>query len=427
MQRSLIVEKTPFYYGWVIVAAGTLGIVMTSPGQTYAVSIFIEHFISDLSLSRSLVSTLYAVGTLIGSLALATVGREIDRRGSRVMVLLIAVAFGLACIYMGTVRGALTLGFGFILIRMLGQGSLGLVSQNVINQWWVTRRGTIMGISGLFSSLLGLGLFPSLINWMIPEFGWRASYMVLGVALLVVMAPLGYLLFREKPEHFGLLPDGDGAAVNGATHTGAHERRTPIRKRPAVRELTREEALRTPAFWILAAGASSLTMLSTAVFFHLVSIFADNNLPASVAASVYVPIAATTALMTLVSGVLLDRISVRYALAAALFLLALSMGLVQVLSSVALALLFGVLWGATTGLFRVVSTVAWAHYFGREHLGAISGAATTIMITGAAIGPIPLGVAHDLFGSFNQALTLLALIPVGLGVASLVGLRTTAR
>lgn len=419
MLRSVIVERTPFYYGWVILAVGTLGMVMTSPGQTYAVSIFIEHFIEDLSLSRSLVSTLYAAGTLIGSLALATVGRQIDRRGSRLMTTVIAVVFGLACIYMGTVQGALTLGLGFVMIRMLGQGSLGLVSQNVINQWWVARRGTIMGLSGMFNSLLGLGLFPVLINWMIPQIGWRLSYMALGVMLLLLMAPLGYLFIRENPEQYGLLPDGDLRREPPAQETGQAQ----ARGRVVEREMTREEALRTPTFWILAAGASSLTMLSTAIFFHLVSIFADNQLPPSVAASVYVPIAATTALMTLVSGVLLDRISLRYALAASLFLLALSMGLVQVLSSVALALVFGVLWGATTGLFRVVSTVAWAHYFGRRHLGAISGAASTIMIIGAAIGPIPLGVARDLLGSYNLALTLLALIPLGLGVGSLVGLR----
>jgi hypothetical protein len=105
---SRLVQKTPFFYGWVVLAVGTLGIIMTSPGQTYAVSISIEHFIADLGLSRSLVSTLYAVGTLSGSLALPLVGRQIDRRGSRVMVVIISLLFGLACIYMGLVRGGST-------------------------------------------------------------------------------------------------------------------------------------------------------------------------------------------------------------------------------------------------------------------------------------------------------------------------------
>jgi MFS family permease len=111
-----------------------------------------------------LVSTLYAIGTLTGSLALPLVGRQIDRRGPRLMVVVISLLFGLACIYMGLVQGAVTLALGFVAIRMLGQGSLGLVSQNIINQWWQQRRGTMMGLSGVASSLLGLSAFPALIT-----------------------------------------------------------------------------------------------------------------------------------------------------------------------------------------------------------------------------------------------------------------------
>jgi cyanate permease len=41
------------------------------------------------------------------------------------------------------------------------------------------------------------------------------------------------------------------------------------------------------------------------------------------------------------------------------------------------------------------------------------------MIVGAALGPLPLGVARDLLGSYNLALTLLAVLPFALGVANL--------
>ena len=78
--QSRLVSNSPIFYGWVVLAVGTLGVIMTSPGQTYAVSIFIEHFIEDLGLSRTMVSTLYSLGTVTGSLALPLIGRAIDRR-----------------------------------------------------------------------------------------------------------------------------------------------------------------------------------------------------------------------------------------------------------------------------------------------------------------------------------------------------------
>src|SRR5690606_2587889 len=212
IRTSRIIERVPFFYGWVVLAACTFGQIMTSPGQTYAISIFIEHFIADLGISRSVVSSFYAVGTLLGSFALPFVGRQVDRRSPRLMVGIIAGLFGVACIYMSFVQAGWMLLIGFVAVRMLGQGSLGLVSTYVINQWWMRRRGMMNGIAGVATALLGVGMFPNLINWLIPQVGWRMTYVILGLALLCVMTPLGMLLYRERPERYGLRPDGGRAA-----------------------------------------------------------------------------------------------------------------------------------------------------------------------------------------------------------------------
>jgi len=107
IRQSRFVNRSPIFYGWIIMFVGTLGLIMTSPGQTYSISVFVEYFIGDLGLSRSSVSTIYTVSTLIGSFALPVVGGQIDRRGVRLMMTVIVVLFGLACIYMGFVLNAL--------------------------------------------------------------------------------------------------------------------------------------------------------------------------------------------------------------------------------------------------------------------------------------------------------------------------------
>jgi hypothetical protein len=64
--------------------------------------------------------------------------------------------------------------------------------------------------------------------------------------------------------------------------------------------------------------------------------------------------------------------------------------------------------------------VAWAHYFGRQHLGSISGAASTILVFGAALGPIPFALVRDGWGTYTPALNGLALLALILaGVALL--------
>lgn len=403
-------NRTPFYYGWIIAGIGALGMILTSPGQTYSVSIFLEHFISDLGLSRSTASSLYTAGTLFGGLLLPFVGRRIDRYGVRKMMLVVSLLFGFACLYMGTVQNAGMLLVGFGLIRWLGQGSLYLVSANAINRWWVRRRGTMMGWAGVVSSILGLGAFPLLIDRLIPVLGWRGTYALLGGMVLMLMAPLGWLFLRDRPEAFGLEPDG---AVwirrRGDPPAGAIED-----------NWSTSEALRTWAFWVLALGAASISMLTTGLLFHMVSIFADHALSASAAAAVYAPISASAALFMLAGGFLIDRIPARYLMAAALSLQACALLMVRSLGGTTTAVvLYGITLGATQGISRSVSGVVWAKYFGREHLGSIAGWAQTAAVLGAAVGPLPLGIARDLLGDYDLALLLCATLPLLLAVAAL--------
>ncbi|MFW5714483.1 MAG: MFS transporter [Brevefilum sp.] len=136
-------------------AVGTLGMIMTSPGQTYTGSIFIKILIRDISLSRSLISSLYSLGTFIGGFSLPLKGKQIDRHGTRKMMTLVAILFGLACIDMGFMKNAWMIGLGFIAVQMLGQGSLGLISQTTINRFesrWKKQKSLQLFCSNHFSA-----------------------------------------------------------------------------------------------------------------------------------------------------------------------------------------------------------------------------------------------------------------------------------
>lgn len=418
-QTTSIVHRLPFFYGWIIAIVATLGTIMTNPGQTPVVSIFIDRFIADLDISRSLISTLYMVGSLVGGLSLSFWGMQIDRRGPRIMMTAIAALLGLACIYMGFVNGALTLGLGFILLRMLGQGSLSLVSQTAINQWWVRRRGVVVGLSGVIVSLLGLGLFPNVVQLLLARYEWRITYQILGAALLVGMAPMALLLVRDQPEDYGLEPDDDGPA----TDSGVEAPVAPVSTAPVLEKepaWTLREAVRTPAFWTVGLTFGTSAMLGTGLYFHMVDIFQSRGLAPEVAAAVYVPISVTSAIVRLGSGYLADRWPVRYLLAGAMAVLTVILILAQVLNSVPIALVYGVLMGINGGLTQTVGGIVWADYFGRKHLGSIAGLASSISTLGSALGPLPLGLARDLLDTYSTALWIEAALPLALIAANLI-------
>jgi len=406
---SRLVNQFPIFYGWVILVIGAFGLIMTSPGQTYALAIFIEHFITDLGLSRSLVSGLYSAASLVAGFTLPFIGQQIDRRGSRLMMGLLAFLCGLACIFTGFAMNAVWLGLGFFALRIFGQGGLMLVSTNVINQWWVRKRGVAMGIAGLLMSLLAVGGYPNMLNWLIAQFGWRTTFFLQSGILFFLLLPLALLLLRNYPEDYGLQPDGLSAADSRPKTSAETETSAPTEE-----SWTAAEAVRTPVFWIVGLGIAAMAMAVTGLFFHMVSIFEDNGLSQTVTAAAFVPIAITTAIVTLSSGILIDRWPANILLSAALLCQTASLVLAPYLRTVEIAFLYGVLLGATFGLSRTVGSVIWADYFGRRHLGSITGITTTIMVTGASLGPLPFGIGRDLLGSYNVVLLIAAVFPMTL-------------
>ena len=403
--RSRVIERTPFFYGWVVLAAGTFGMMMTTPGQTLGVSVFLDRIIADLGVSRSLVSLLYTVGTVTGSFLLPFVGRFIDRRGPRMAVVLIAGFFALACGYMGLVGNLAMLLIGFVLIRGLGQGSLSLVSQHVVNLWFVRRRGLAVGLTGL-GMAAATAFFPMIIQGLIGAYGWRHAYALLGLLVALTILPVGALLFRSRPEAYGMTPDGG--------RLGA-PRAAPV----AEASYTLAEARRTRTFWIFVAGNTLVSALTTGLVFHHFSIMAADGLSRGLAAQVFVPFGAMTAASNVLAGALMDRMPPRFLLAGMLLAQAGTLVLAALLTP-GMVLLYGAVLGATMGIKGGVQGAVYAYYFGRTHLGAVKGTASTIGVAGTAVGPLLFALTEAASGSYVPVLLGSAVAAVLLALVSAV-------
>jgi cyanate permease len=149
--------------------------------------------------------------------------------------------------------------------------------------------------------------------------------------------------------------------------------------------------MRTRVFWLLAASFALYTLLATGQLFHMVGVVEDAGLDASTAATVFLPLSLMTAAATLLSGFLLDRVKIRWVLAAALLLQAGSLGMMALLDSTALALVYGGVLGLSGGFFRTLGTVTWPKLFGRRYLGSIFGFASAAACLGRRWDPSRLG------------------------------------
>ena len=65
------VARTPFYYGWVVVAVASLGNFTSAAGQTYTFSVFQESFVVDLNISSTSIAGLYLFGSLTAAVLIS--------------------------------------------------------------------------------------------------------------------------------------------------------------------------------------------------------------------------------------------------------------------------------------------------------------------------------------------------------------------
>lgn len=146
---------TPFYYGWLIVFMGALGLFFSGPGQTYFISVFIDQYIQDFGWSRSLVSSTYSIATICAGLLLFLIGRSIDHFGYRTVSVITASLLAFACFWNGFMVNTIMLFIGIFLLRLLGQGSMALVHNSLVPQWFIKQRGralSFLAIGGVFRS-----------------------------------------------------------------------------------------------------------------------------------------------------------------------------------------------------------------------------------------------------------------------------------
>ena len=139
----------------------------------------------------------------------------------------------------------------------------------------------------------------------------------------------------------------------------------------------------------------------------------------TVAAAVFVPIAVTSAVMQFGGGLLIDKMPIRVMLSVSLPLQTVMLVLAPNLHSVKIAFVLGIIMGMRNGFQHIVGNVVWARYFGRLHLGSITGVVSTLQVGSSALGSMPFGIARDLMGSYRTVLNGFAILPVVLAFTTL--------
>ncbi len=402
----------PTYYGWRIVGFASITLMLTGPGQTIGMSVFVEELVVELDITRSRISFAYLIATLAGAFTLSWFGRSLDRFGIRTAMTGISIAFAIAIASLAGVVGFVSMVAAFTGLRALGQGALALTATTSVSLWFEQRRGMAVGIVTAVGAGL-TALVPILFTLVIDLVGWRSALLLTAPLvgfLLVLIAQRG---MRDGPHEFGLGLDGrtlspqESASAQNSESTPARGGAGPTQ----VSGRSGREALRTPMFWALALVFATPSMIGTGLIFHQLSVLGEQGLTATQAAAMFLPYSLVVMAATFLTGALTDRIGSRALLALPMLTLMGAMQLVSHITPGALVLLYAVLLGSTSGAARALEPALMPKFFGLAHIGEIRGRIGSIKVGASALGPFALALGFDQFGAYGTALSVLMVLP----------------
>ncbi len=381
---------------------GLVAMLASSPGQTYMVSAFHGSWTAELGLSKTELGSWYAGGSVAASLCLVAVGRLSDSRGPRFTLALVALALAAGCGVMSLAAGGLSLALGFFLIRLFGQGSMGLVSGHAVALAFDKGLGKAEGLR-VSAISVAVGLAPGLAVWLIDVVGWRTAYLVLGAAVVAAVVPASRLLPRPRAAVDANPSDSSGEATGVVPDDEGGDRRPDLEGGHSL-----AEALRTRNYALIGAAIVLHAAGVTAVHFHSQPLFGALGLDGPVAAARGMSVFAACMLAASLSGgwfVDRTRTGVPFAVSstamgASLLLLDGRLGAGGAFAGMGLL-------GLAQGLAGVAIVPSVAACFGRRHFGAVRGSFATLTVAGASLGPIVLGYAADR-GGFAPGLQVFA-------------------
>ncbi len=397
----------PFYYGWVVVvASGTAVFARMAPAIT-TLTVFIYPMSQELGWSRTLIAGAVSAGALSSIVLSPAIGWAIDRFGSRLVLVAGVLTVGASMISLAWATLPVTFYLAYAAGRVVFHTAAPIGASTVASRWFVRMRGRAIGVI-YFCGAIGGVVFTMSAAVVIGNFGVAAAWITLGVICLAVALLPNLLLVAERPEDLGLRPDGDPLRQAQDerqdaqdVYGGAGEEQGAAGIRRDNESWTVREAIRTPAFWILASVGFATFFVHAGVNVHIAAYLRDQGLTLTDAASVVTASWVVSAAGSVGWGWLMERTAARLLYSVMLAMLAGAVLLLLMASGIAGALAAAAVIGLVAAGGNIIPAVVYADYYGRASLGKIRGMGEIGVLVGQSTGPLLAGVVFDIRGNYT--------------------------
>ena len=368
---------------WQLLLFGFLMTFWSSPGQTFLISLFSGEIRAELSLSDGEFAGIYSLATLLSAIVMIWSGSLVDRVNLKRLSIAIVLGLGIGCGMMSLSESILTLLISLFLLRQLGQGLMFIVSSTAMVRYLDEHKGKASALASM-GYAVAEAIMPSMLVALLLWVGWRQSWQVAGILLVVFMLPaILFLLRSHEQRHRDYLTQ----------ISQQNDNRVRVFRR---RQWTRPEVIRDRYFYLFAPGLMSQPLMFTGFIFHQVHLVESKGWPLIGWAALFSVYAMVSVGTKLVTGLLIDR----YGAIRMIPLVALPMGIGLIVLAYSSSLVGGgiflVLTGITVGFQSTATAPFWSEMYGNQHLGSIKSLGAAAMVFCTALSPVVMGWQIDI-------------------------------
>ena len=386
------------FYGWWIVLASFVLLVITGGTALYGFTAFFNPISSEMKWGSAAISFAFSLRSVEGGVLQPFIGIFVERLGVRKCIFVGIAIMGFSLFLLSRMTTLTTFYVGFVLLSLGFSMAAGIPEFTAVANWFKKRRSLALG---LLTTGFGVsGLMTPIIAMMIRSLGWRETMFLLCPFILVIGIPLSFFI-RDRPQSYGMQPDGDLMEKNSTDTTSFQERNSGF---------TLKEALKTKTFWMLLLYALCVQFAFSTIpvqeMPHLINVGISEKLAALTMAGY--------SLVSLVGRLLIswlgDTYSKKRLLMISAAMQAIGFFIYANITSpwmiIPFILFYGPGFGATVPLLPGIQ----ADYFGVRSFASIRGMMSIAFAVPGIIAPVFAGWIFDRYHSYTIAFQLYALL-----------------
>ncbi len=364
-------------------------------GVYYAFGVFFKPVLNEFGWTKAMTSGAFSLASMMNGLLAVAVGGLTDKFGPRMVMTVCGLFLGLGFMLMSQISNVFHLYLFYGIFVGAGMSGSFIPLTSTVARWFFKRRGLMTGIVAAGSGI-GALIGPPVASRLIPIYGWRTSYVILGsITLLVVVLSAQFI--KRDPTQVGQIPYGK----NQREQVGLNLR---------VEGLSLKEAVSSTRFWIFFTTGFCYGYCVFAIMVHITPHAIESGISAVRAANILAAIGCLSIVGKVLLGRVGDIVGNRRTLILGFILMSLALiGLVPAPIAWMLFLIAG-LFGFAFGGIAVSHSPLVAELFGLRSHGVIFGVFGMSVGWGGAMGPLLTGYLFDVTNSYQMAFLLCAVI-----------------